>query len=96
MSYLRIAAKKDSNQEIIVKALRKVGAFVYILDEPVDLLVGYQGKTWLFEIKDGALSASRRRLRPSQQKFFDEWTGGPVLKIETIGQALQALGISLD
>lgn len=91
---LRAAARKDGNHQLIVAALRKAGAFVYILDEPVDLLVGYQGSSYLLELKDGRRKPSERRLTPSQQKFFDEWTGGPLAKIETIGEAFQLLGIT--
>lgn len=90
---LRAAARKDANHDLIVKALRKAGAYVYILDQPVDLLVGYQDKTFLFELKDSKKRPSQRRLTPGQQKFFDEWTGGTLAKVETIADAFKALGI---
>lgn len=89
----RRAGRKDANQELIVKALRKAGASVTVMDEPVDLLVGYKGRTFLIEVKDGARKPSERRLTPEQQKFFNEWQGGQVAKVETIAGAFYVLGI---
>ena len=90
---MRYAARKDANQELIVQALRAAGATVHILDAKnlPDLLVGYRGKTLLIEIKDGAKKPSERRLRPGQQRFFDEWRGGPAVKVENLEEALTCL-----
>lgn len=65
------AAKVDSNQPEIVKALRKVGATVLItsqLKNAFDILVGYEGKLFIIEIKDGTLSPSRRKLTKGEIK----------------------------
>jgi len=94
---MRRAARKDGNHAIIVQGLRAVGASVRILDEKdlPDLLVGYQGQTHLIEIKDGKRKPSERRLRPGQQRFFEEWRGGPLVKAETLADAFAALGIKV-
>ena len=42
---MRYAARSDANQSEIVAALRASGASVFVLKLPVDLLVGYAGKT---------------------------------------------------
>jgi len=49
---MRHAARVDSNQTEIVAAFRAIGASVFVLKLPVDLLVGYAGKTVLVEVKD--------------------------------------------
>lgn len=95
---MRTKARKDRNQDLIVEALRKAGVYVRIMNNPdlPDLLCGYMGVTVLIEIKDGERFPSERRLRPGQQKFFNEWTGGPLAKIETIGEAFNLLGIPIN
>ncbi len=94
---MRHKARKDANAGIIVKALREIGASVAILDDRdlPDLLCGYRGKTILIELKDGSRKPSERRLRPGQQRFFDEWKGGPLVKAETLADAFAALGIEV-
>jgi len=65
------AAKVDSNQPEIVKALRKIGATVLItsqLKNAFDILVGYRGKLFIIEIKDGTLPPSKRKLSPGENK----------------------------
>ncbi len=95
---MRKAARKDGNHSLIVTALRKIGASVAILDDRdlPDLLVGHQGKTVLIELKDGSRKPSERRLRPGQQRFFDEWKGGTLVKAETLADAFKALGIEIQ
>lgn len=92
---MRHAARKDTNQGLIVTALRAAGATVAVLSDKdlPDLLVGYEGQTFLLEVKDGAKSPSRRRLRPGQERFFGQWKGGPLHKIETIADAFRVVGI---
>ena len=92
---MRRAARTDSNQEEIVKALRAVGATVQSLagvgHGVPDLLVGYQGKTILMEVKDGNKSPSHRELTPDQVKWIDAWTGGSVYIIDNVDAAWNAL-----
>lgn len=83
---------------MIIRGLRAVGATVRVLNETdlPDVIAGYQGRTFLFEIKDGSRKPSERRLRPGQQRFFDEWRGGPLAKIETLADAFRELGIEIQ
>lgn len=88
---MRRAARRDDNEPEIVKALRKAGAYVAFIDEPCDLIVGYQGHTVLFEIKDGAKAPSARKLTDNEQRFHDAWTGGQLHVVLSVEQALDIL-----
>ena len=76
---MRRAARIDRNQPEIVEALRKLGATVQPLhtaaDGIPDLLVGYQGRNFLIEIKDGTKPPSARKLTPCQVSWHDDWAG---------------------
>ena len=68
---MRRAAKVDSNQNEIVKALRNVGACVLItsqLKSAFDILVGHRGRLYICEIKDGNLAQSARKLTEGELK----------------------------
>lgn len=93
MSIKRWAAKADRNQPEIVAALRACGCSVEVIGRPVDLLVGYQGRNKLLEVKDGERPPRERALTEAQQKFFEGWRGDPPVKVETLEQALAAVGI---
>jgi phosphoserine phosphatase len=86
---MRYAARVDANQEQVVSALRAAGAYVWIIGLPVDLLVGYQGHTFLMEVKDG----SKKRLTKLQEDFFQNWTGGTLCRVDGPESALRALGV---
>ena len=68
---MRYAAKVDANQKEIVAALRKFGAIVLItsqLKNAFDLLVGYNGKLYIVEVKDGTKPTSARKLTAGELK----------------------------
>ena len=94
---MRRAARTDENQEQIVKALRAVGASVQSLAAVghgvPDLLVGYQGKNILIEIKDGNKTPSKRKLTDDQVKWHESWNGGAVVVVDSVDAAWVALGI---
>ena len=88
------ANRIDANQNAIVDALRECGATVRIISQGAgipDLLVGYNGYTILMELKDGSKPPSARRLTEDEQKFFDEWTGGMLVIVNSIDEALDIL-----
>ena len=88
------AKRTDANQTSIVQALRDHGAFVRVVtqgDGIPDLLVAYKGQTALLECKDGDKSPSHRKLTPAEQKFFDEWTGGLLVIVNDVEEALDVL-----
>ena len=86
---MRHAARVDSNQAAIVDALRKAGAYVWIIGLPVDLLVGYRNRTILVEIK----SSSKGRLTALQRDFFENWCGDGLARVDSPEAALRMLGV---
>ena len=76
---MRRAAKIDANQPDIVTALRQYGATVHSLAQVgngcPDIVVGYNGKNYLFEIKDGNKPQSRRKLTEAEARWHAEWQG---------------------
>ena len=86
---MRYAARVDKNQSEIVSALRAAGAYVWVIGLPVDLLVGYNGQTFLVEIKDGPKKALTRL----QQDFFGNWIGGGLHRINGPDDALRMIGV---
>lgn len=57
-----------------------------------DLVIGHRKTNYLVELKDGALTASRRRLTPDEEEWHTLWRGD-VRVIETIEQALAMIGV---
>ena len=91
---MRYANRIDANQNNIVAALRKAGAYVRIISQGEgipDLLIGYCGYTILMEVKDGDKVPSARKLTEAEQKFFDEWRGGLLVKVNSVEEALEVL-----
>lgn len=92
---MRRAARTDQNHTEVVAALRKAGATVQSL-APIgsgcpDLLVGYKGKTLLYEVKDGRKSPSAIQLTEDQVKWRTRWTGGPLWVVYSAEQAVRTL-----
>jgi hypothetical protein len=86
---MRYAARVDANQTQVVSALRSAGAYVWVIGLPVDLLVGYNGQTFLVEIKNGPSKALTRL----QQDFFGNWIGGGLHRINGPEDALRMIGV---
>lgn len=86
---MRYAARVDANQTEIVMALRKAGAYVWVIGLPVDLLVGYKDRTFLVEVK----TTSKKRLTSLQADFFDNWTGSTLVRIDSVEAALNMIGV---
>jgi hypothetical protein len=80
----------DANQPEIVQALRDIGARVFLIGQPLDLLVGFRGKLILMEIKnpDGEDKVSR-----SQQVTIDllESVGVHVPVVRSVDEAIEAV-----
>ena len=91
------AAKIDANQEAVVTALRAAGATVQSLagvgKGVPDLLVGYQGKTLLMEVKDGNKSPSARLLTEDQLRWHGSWKGGALAVVDNPDAALRMIGV---
>ena len=86
---MRRAARVDSTQADIVAALRAMGAVVYLIKEPIDLLVGFRGITLVVEVKN--LKGRGKRFTPQQVDFFKDWKGGPVATVCDVEGAIRLL-----
>lgn len=84
---------KDGNQDAIVLALRKFGASVTVTSGHgfgmPDLLVGYMGQTFLFEVKNK--EGRGVKLTDNEQHFVANWKGRPVKIIENPEEAINYL-----
>ena len=81
------AKRVDQNQKDVVKALRDSGAYVFHLHEVgqgcPDLLVGINNQTYLVEVK-----MPKGKFTDAQIKFMAEWTGSPVIRINSAEEAI--------
>lgn len=85
------AKKVDKNQNDVVKALRKMGADVFLLHMVgggiPDLMVAYAGQTILIEVKDG----DDKKLTPQQLTLFAGWKGGHLARVNSVQEAEELL-----
>jgi hypothetical protein len=94
---MRRAAKIDSNQNEIVEALRKIPNLTVAITSAVgkgypDLNIGYKGKNYLIEIKDGNKPKSQQKLTPDEEKWHRNWNG-QVATCSSIDEILELLTI---
>lgn len=87
MGLNRRAAKRDSNEPGIIEALRAAGASVEQLSKKgiPDLLVGFDGTTFLMEVKSG-----KGKLTEDEATWIQEWRG-TVHIVRTIQEALRVI-----
>lgn len=91
---MRRAARTDENQSEIVYALRKIGATVLItsnIKNAFDVLVGYRGKLYIVEIKDGSKPPSQKRLTEGELKCKEsfERVGVSYNVVESVEEAIE-------
>lgn len=86
----RYALRKDANQDEIVSALEKIGASVYVMHQPLDLLVGFRGKNFLLECKIVQRRGHRNNKTPAQIRFIDGWHGHHAV-VYTISEAIEVV-----
>lgn len=71
--------RTDSNQGELVKIARDMGATVQNLASVghgcPDLLIGFRGKNFLIEVKDGKKSPSHRALTIPEKAWHETWNG---------------------
>ena len=91
---MRLKARTDGNHTAIVDAFRAMGASVLDLSRMgrgcPDLLLGWHGRCFLVEVKDGKLSASRRKLTPDQVDFHAYWRGQLAI-VTSVDEAIELL-----
>ena len=97
MSKNRYSARIDENQPYIVEELRKIQGVTVELDCN-DIIVGYQGVNFWFEIKDPAKLTKDGRLPLAQMKqsqidLLRDWKGQYSI-VSDIDEILQIMGFS--
>jgi hypothetical protein len=89
----RRAARVDDNQKSVVDDLRTIGCSIQHLHAQgmgcPDILAGWRGRNFLFEIKDPGKPPSKRGLRTMQQVWQQKWTG----QVHVIHSADEAIEI---
>ena len=95
-SFNRFARRADGNQRSVAAALRRVGAsveYLHTVGKGVpDLLVGYQGRDFKIEMKDGTKSPAHRERTDAQVGWHASWRGAPALVARCEEEALCAIG----
>lgn len=88
---MRRAAKVDANHSEVVSALRAIGCSVASLASVgagiPDLVVGYRGINWLFEVKNPQMPPSKRALTDDEKAFMNAWRGQYAV-VESAEQAI--------
>jgi hypothetical protein len=92
----RTAAKIDSNQPGIVNQLRQIPG-VTVETEKDDILCGYKGRTFWYEIKnpDVANKAGKvfdSAIKPEQKRLLAEWKGHYKI-VTTFEEIIEDIGI---
>lgn len=86
---MRKIAKTDKNQAEIVQGLKAACRSVVLLHQVgggiPDLLVGFQGKMWLMEVK-----SEKGKLNDLQLEFFETWRGPRPVVVRNLEDALEA------
>lgn len=91
----RYHCKVDDNQPQIVRGLRAVGAAVQSIATLgkgcPDLLVGWGGKNYLLEVKDGSKAPSKRKLTRDELEWSTAWKGQYAV-VKDLDEALVVIG----
>lgn len=88
--------RTDANQKQIMDGLRKYPFISVNTTHTIgkgfpDIVVGYEGKNYLFEIKDGNKTPSQKKLTPDEIIFHRNWNGqvAVVESVESIIEIIQ-------
>ena len=90
----RSKGRVDENHPKIVEQLRAMGCSVQSLADLgkgcPDILVGYRGKNYVFEIKNPDMPPSKRNLTEDEARWHSYWRG-QVNTIETVAEAIEIM-----
>ena len=71
--------RTDSNHKEILEHIRKRGATAFsthaIGKGFPDIVMGYEGRNYLIEVKDGSKPPSARKLTEAEVLFHEKWKG---------------------
>jgi hypothetical protein len=99
--YTGRAKRRDANHADIRDNLRQVPG-MRVADTAdlgngfPDLVVGWMGNIHLIEIKDENKPPSKQKLTPDEKKFFAQWEGFRVHRINSFIQALEVLQAGVE
>jgi len=85
--------RSDKNQAEIVALLRQVGILVAVTSQVgngfPDIVVGFQGKVYLIELKSpGELD----NLTPAEESFRETWDDGYIYYAESFADVIKIIG----
>lgn len=85
--------KRDYNEPQIVDAFKRMGCSVERMDTPLDLLVGYRGRSYLVEVKQEG-----KHLNAKQRLWCEAWRGGYVVvrSVADVMETLREWGAPVD
>lgn len=91
--------KTDRNHKEIMEAIRKIPGTSVFSTHTIgkgfpDIVVGYKGTNYLFEIKDELKTASQKKLTIAEIAFQMNWKGQYAI-VENIKQILSILKIKM-
>lgn len=87
----KYAKATDANQKEIVRLLNEIpGVKAVVIGDPVDLLIGYKARNYMFEIKDGGKKDYEHRYTKKQRDFLKTWPG-QVRVAKSFDEILQVL-----
>jgi hypothetical protein len=87
LKYRARDAKRDANEKTIVGVLELVGAEVFRLAQPCDLLVRFAFRLYLLDVSNPAYP--NRKRDPKQVELFKRWG---VVEVTCSDEALRAIG----
>ena len=74
--------RTDTTAKAIIARLRALGASVYPIGRPVDLVVGFRGVTYLAEVK-----TLKGKLGAFQEAFMASWAGSRIVVLREVEDA---------
>jgi hypothetical protein len=96
---MRLRGRTDANQSSIVRDLRKLGASVAITSSLgtgyPDILVGFRGANYWFELKDPNQPPSKRALTDAEKDFHLAWSG-QVHKVESVEDCMDVMCLGMN
>lgn len=86
----RLAARRDQNEPEIRRALEAVGAIIFDMDEPADLLVRFRGSWFVLEVK-----VAKGKLTAAQVEARELLDSRAIPVVRTAAEAWQAIGAAV-
>lgn len=89
--------KVDGNHKSIVDELRTIPGVSVANTSALgngfpDIVVGFRGQNWMFEIKDPEQPRSKRQLTPYELDFHARWTG-QIAVVTTAYEIMRKVGV---